>query len=93
MSVANEIQDEMDDEFTTAMKWIWAILSAMVTSVTGIFLGAFVGFYGFIYFCVLMGDDLVQAAWPLLLFTVPGGMLAGGILGGALPFLFLMKLK
>lgn len=91
MSVANEIQDEMDDEFTTAMKWIWAILSAMVTSVAGIVLGAFVGFYGLYYFCVFMGEVYVQAGWGFLFITVPGGMLAGGILGGCLPFFFIMK--
>lgn len=91
MSVANEIQDEMDDEFTTAMKWIWAILSAMVTSVAGTILGAFVGFYGLIYFGDLMVDGFVKAGWGFLFITVPGGMLAGGILGGCLPFFFIMK--
>lgn len=56
-------------------------------------MGAIVGFLGLLYFCFFMGDGAVPTGWALLYFTIPGGMLAGGILGGALPLLFYAKWK
>ncbi|WP_145312366.1 hypothetical protein [Gimesia fumaroli] len=89
MSAANEIQDGIDDEITTAMKWVLAIASAGI----GMILGAVVGFYGLYFLCPLMGGDFVQAGWGFLFFSVPAGVLAGGILGGSLPLLFHAKWK
>ncbi|WP_417382498.1 hypothetical protein [Gimesia sp.] len=88
MSKVNQIQNGIDDEFTTAIEWVFTIISAIITAGIGVVIGALVGFLGLYYFCVLMGDGFVQSGWALLYFTVPGGMLAGGILGGSLPLLF-----
>ncbi|QDT44948.1 hypothetical protein Pan241w_50650 [Gimesia alba] len=89
MSAANEIQDGIDDEITTGMKWILTIITAGI----GMILGAVVGVYGLYFLCTLMGDGFVQAGWVFLYFTVPAGVLAGGILGGSLPLLFHAKWK
>jgi len=93
MSKVNQIQNGIDDQFTTAISWVFTIVSSIITAGIGVVMGAFVGFFGLYYFCVLMGDGAVQTGWALLYFTIPGGMLAGGILGGSLPLLFYAKWK
>lgn len=93
MSDVNEIQGGIDDENDTVLTSILTILAAITTAGIGIIVGAFVGFYGLIYFCLLMGDGFGQSGWVLMIFTVPAGMLGGAILGGSLPFLFLMEWK
>lgn len=89
----NETRNEIDDEMLTFLKWLLTIISALITAGIGIILGAVVGFYGLYYFCTLMGKEAVQAGWPLLFITIPVGVLVGGILGGAVPFLFHAKWK
>ncbi|QDV21621.1 hypothetical protein Pan153_63110 [Gimesia panareensis] len=93
MSEINEIQVGIDDEITSGMAWVFTIIAAFITAGIGVVLGAVVGFYGLYYFCVLMGDGSVQVGWVFLYFTIPAGMLAGGILGGSLPLLFHVRWK
>lgn len=93
MSDVNEIQGGIDDEIDTALTSILTIIAAITTAGIGLIVGAFVGFYGLIYFCHFLGGGLGQADWVLIIFTVPAGMLGGAILGGSLPFLFLMEWK
>lgn len=93
MSAENETQNGIDDEIATGMKWILTIVSAIITAGIGMILGAVVGFYGLYFLCTLIGDDFVQAGWGFLFFSIPAGVLAGGFLGGSLPFLFHVKWK
>ena len=93
MSKVNQIQNGIDDQFTAAVSWVFTIISSIITAGIGVVMGAFVGVIGLYYFCVFMGDGAVQVGWAFLYFTIPGGMLAGGILGGALPLLFYAKWK
>ncbi|WP_278469054.1 hypothetical protein [Gimesia maris] len=93
MSKVNQIQNGIDDQFTTAISWGFTIISAIIKAGIGVVMGAIVGFLGLLYFCFFMGDGAVPTVWALLYFTIPGGMLAGGILGGALPLLFYANWK
>lgn len=76
----------MSDE--TVLKVILTIILGVPLAIIGIALGAVVGFYGLYYFCVFMGNGAVQAGWALAYFTVPVGMLVGGLAGFSLPALF-----
>ncbi|WP_417387405.1 hypothetical protein [Gimesia sp.] len=93
MSKVNEIQDGIDYEFASVMKWMLTIVSAIITAGIGVVLGAIVGIYGLLYFCLFMGDGFAQAGWVLAYITVPVGILGGAILGGSLPFFFHIKWK